>query len=309
MRNKGIADRLNYAILIAFYRMVNTLPLWFIPLAGDILGNVAYLLIRGKRRQIAHKNLKIVFGSNENPRKLNRIFRASLQNLAKMILETTAWSHLYAKLDDWLTVEGEEYLKASLKKGKGLIAISTHLGSFTIICGKLAKMGYRLYPIIRPPENKAAAEFLDNCMNSWGIRYIPDKPRYVCVKECHQALKNNEIIFLTTDLNVIDKDAIFVEFFGYEVPTFKGPAVLAARTGAPVHPMFIVRQKGLHHKIIIDPPLSLKKTGNLERDVVTNTAIIAKATEPYILKYPEQWLWLHDRWRRMRPNLPEKGCL
>ncbi|HIC91382.1 MAG TPA: hypothetical protein EYP21_04855 [Syntrophaceae bacterium] len=300
MKNKGLAHRLNHAILMAFHGMVNTLPLWFIPLAGGILGDVAYLLIRGKRRYIVYKNLKIVLGSNENPKKLNRIFRASLQNLGKMILETTAWPRLFTKMDEWFTVEGEEYLKASLKKGKGVIAISIHLGSFTLICGKLARMGYTLYPIIRPPHNKVAAEFLDNCMSSWGVRYIPDKPRYVCVKKCHQVLRNNEMIFLTTDLNVIDKDAIFVEFLGYKVPAFKGPAVLAARTGAPVHPMFIVRQKGLHHKIIIDPPLSLKNTGNLQSDVVTNMGLIIKATEHYILKYPEQWLWLHDRWRRMR---------
>lgn len=302
MKGKLIADRLKYATLVFFYELVNVLPLPWLSFAGGMLGDVAYLLMRGKRRQIVYKNLKIVLGSNENPRKLNHIFQASLQNLGKMTLETISWPRLYAKMDDWLTVEGEEYLKASLKKGKGVITISTHLGSFTLICGKLAQMGYTLYPITRLPHNKAAAEFLDNYMSRCGVRYIPDKPRYVCVKKCRQALKNNEMIFLTTDLNVIDKDAIFVEFFGYKVPTFKGPAVLAARTGAPVHAMFIVRQKGLRHKIIIDPPLSLKNTGNLERDVVTNMAIITKATEPYILKYPEQWLWLHDRWRRMRPK-------
>ena len=300
MKGKLIADRLNYATLALFYELVNVLPLGWIAFAGGMLGDIAYLLIRGKRRQIVYKNLKIVLGSNENPRKLNRIFRASLQNLGKMILETTVLGRIYPKMDDWLTVEGEEYLKASLKKEKGVIAISTHLGSFTLICGKLAQMGYTLYTIIRPPENKVAADFLDNHLESCGVRYIHDKPRHICVKKCCQALKNNEMIFLTTDLNVIDKDAIFVEFFGYKVPTFKGPAVLAARTGAPVHPMFIVREKGLHHRIIIDPPLSLKNTGNLERDVVANMALITKTTEPYIVKYPEQWLWLHDRWRRMR---------
>jgi len=300
LKGKLIADRLNYATFAFFYELVNVLPLGWIAFAGGMLGDIAYLLIRGKRRQIVYKNLKIVLGSNENPRKLDRTYQNSLQNLGRMILETTAWSRLYVKIDDLITVEGEEHLKESLKKGKGIIAISIHLGSFTLIYGKLAQMGYTLYPVIRPPENKAAAEFLDNCLNNWGVRYVHDKPRHVCVKKCHQALKNNEMIFLTTDLNVIDKDAIFVQFFGYKVPTFKGPAVLAARTGAPVHPVFIVRQKGLHHKIIIDPPLSLKNTGNLKRDVVTNMALITKTTEPYILKYPEQWLWLHDRWRRMR---------
>lgn len=300
MKTKPVIHRLNHATLAIFCRLVNLLPLRYIAFAGEMLGNLTYLMLRGKRRQIVYKNLKIVFGTDENQKSLNRIFRASLQNMGKMILETASWTRLYANMDHWITVEGERYLKESLEKGNGVVAISMHMGNFTLIRGKLSRMGYTLYPVIRPPENKAMAEFLDAYMQKAGVKYIPDKPRHICVKKCLRVLINNEIIFLTTDLNVLGKDATFVEFFGYKVPTFKGPAVLAARTEAAVHPMFIVREQGLRHKIIVEPALTLRKTGSLEEDAVINTAIIVKATEPYILEYPEQWFWLHDRWRRGR---------
>jgi KDO2-lipid IV(A) lauroyltransferase len=300
MKNKEIADRFHYVILSALCRSINALPLLFIPFAGEMLGNLAYLGLRGKRRQIVYKNLRIVFGTNKNPKRLNYIFRASLQSLGKMIFETMAYRQFLGKMDHLISVEGEEYLKASLTKGKGVIAISIHLGSFIFINGKMARMGYTLHPIIRPPENEPLAKLMDVYIKDHGFKYIPDKPRHICVRKCREALKRNEIILLTTDLNVIDKDATFVEFFGYKVPTFRGPAVLAARTGASVHPMFMIREARLRHKLIIAPPLSLQSTGNLERDVKANTAFITKTTEPYILRYPEQWLWLHDRWRRMR---------
>ncbi len=300
MKTKPMIHRLTYATLAIFCRLVNLLPLRYIAFAGEMLGNLTYLMLRGKRRQIVYKNLKIVFGTDENQKNFNRIFRASFQNMGKMILEAASWTRLYANMDHWITVEGERYLRTSLEKGNGIIAISTHMGNFTLICGKLFHMGYTFHPVIRPPENKAMAEFLDAYMQKAGVKYIPDKPRHICVKRCLRVLKNNEIIFLTTDLNVLGKDALFVEFFAFKVPTFKGPAVLAARTEAAVHPMFIVREQGLRHKIIVEPALTLQKTGNSEKDVVANTAMIVKATESYILKYPEQWFWLHDRWRRGR---------
>jgi KDO2-lipid IV(A) lauroyltransferase len=89
-----------------------------------------------------------------------------------------------------------------------------------------------------------------------------------------------------------------VDFFGYPVPSFKGPMVLAMRTGATILPGFIVYDKGWRHKLFIEKPFSVETTGNQERDIADNLARLMKLIEEYIERYPEQWWWWHRRWKR-----------
>ena len=154
--------------------------------------------------------------------------------------------------------------------------------------------------IFRYPRQKGLGLYLADLASTAGIRVIPDKPSRVCVQQSIRCLKENGILFLLTDLNV-SRGGVYVDFFGQMVPTFKGPVVLAMRTGAPVLPVFIVREGVSRHRLIIEPPVDLDLTGDKDRDIFTYLSRLSAISESYIRRYPDQWWWIHRRWRKARP--------
>ena len=120
-----------------------------------------------------------------------------------------------------------------------------------------------------------------------------------CVSRCFKALKENRILLLQIDQNAPVTE-VWVDFFGYLVPTFKGPVLFSIRTGAPILPIFMRRNSKNLHQITIHPPFTLNITGNAEHDITSNTARLMKLTEAAIRGYPEQWLWIYRRFKRAR---------
>ena len=114
-----------------------------------------------------------------------------------------------------------------------------------------------------------------------------------------KALKANRVLLLQIDQNAPITEA-WVDFFGYLVPTFKGPVLFSIRTGAPIIPMFITRDSDLLHKITVHPPFDLKTTRNVDQDVTSNLAHLTKIIEAAIREHPEQWLWIYRRFKGQR---------
>jgi len=196
-------------------------------------------------------------------------------------------------------LEGEEYLKKALAQGKGVIALSAHVGNFPLMCVRLANEGYPISAVARISKNAKVLEPITSYMESVGMEYIPTKPPLTCVSRCLNALKRNRILFAQIDLNAPTTEA-WVDFFGYLVPTFKGPVVFSLRTGAPILPMFIIRNPDNLHKVIIHPPFSLRATGNTEQDITSSIARLSKIVEAMIRDYPEQWWWAIPRFKRAK---------
>jgi KDO2-lipid IV(A) lauroyltransferase len=167
------------------------------------------------------------------------------------------------------------------------------------MCVRLANEGYPLSAVARISKNAKVLEPITSYMESVGMEYIPTKPPLTCVSRCLNALKRNRILFAQIDLNAPTTEA-WVDFFGYLVPTFKGPVVFSLRTGAPILPMFIIRNPDNLHKIIIHPPFRLSATGNMEQDITSNIARLSKIAEGMIQDYPEQWWWAIPRFKRAR---------
>jgi len=164
-------------------------------------------------------------------------------------------------------------------------------------------------PKISKPEAKALIKanfkiYLIDLFRQWrdqaGIGFIPYKPRRVCVSESLKVLRNNGIIFLQIDQNPRKNHGVDVEFFGYQVPTYSGPVVMAFRTGAAIVPLFIHRDDNNTETITILTEVSLKRSKDRNQDIVDNLRAINKLCEDWIKKYPEQWWWIHRRFRRAR---------
>jgi KDO2-lipid IV(A) lauroyltransferase len=118
-------------------------------------------------------------------------------------------------------------------------------------------------------------------------------------------LRQNKILALFADQNKA-RGGVFVDFFGRPAGTVIGPAVMALRTGAPIVPIFNVRQGVNKHRVIIGPPVEFEISGDREKDVFTVTAKITKVIEEFVRQYPTHWWWFHNRWRS-KPKKKEEA--
>ena len=278
---------------------VKCLPVASLSSYGGKIGPLTFYLLRRWRR-VALNNLNLAFGKEKKKDEIRWICRELFKNMGRDMMEIyrcVDFEDSYFKT--LVRFEGKEHLDRALKAGKGAIAVSAHLGNFPLMGARLANEGYPLSLVARDPENPKIAKVITSFRDAVGMESIPDEPRMACVSRCFKALKENRILLLQIDQNAPITEA-WVDFFGYLVPTFKGPVLFSMRTGAPILPMFMKRNSDNLHKITIHPPFDLKKTGNVDQDITSNLAGLTKIIEAAIREYPEQWLWIYRRFKRAR---------
>lgn len=286
----------------AFEALVHRKPAHF---GGKMAGALGLLMYYGfpRLRKTALTNARVVFGASLPETQRERLVKASLKHLCANMEEMLYCSTASVARDFFarnIVVEGKEYLDAALQEGKGVLAISVHLGNFPLIPAKLASLGYACSMIYKDTENIYLRERFRRWVRTLEIKTIPAKPRWLCARESLRDLRKNRIIVLEVDQTPRRRYAVEAEFFGRLVPTFSGPVVLAGKTGAAVVPLFIHRNDNGSETISILPTLSLRHSGNPERDVVENLSAINSICETWIKMYPEQWWWVHRRFRHAR---------
>jgi len=296
---KSLENHLGYLLFNLWVRGVNCLPLESLDSYGEKLGTLALSILR-KRKRIALGNLHLALGKEKSQEEIERICRDSFKNIGKDMLEiSSCFNFEETYLKTLVQLEGKEHLDDALRGADGAIALTAHLGNFPLMNVRLVNEGYPVSLVARDPENPRLAKMITSYRDAVGIESIPDKPRMTCVSKSLKALKQNRILLLQIDQNAPATEC-WVDFFGYLVPTFKGPVIFSLRTGAPILPMFIIRNPDSFHKLIIHPPFQLSITGNVEQDITTNIAGLTKVVEATIREYPEQWWWIHRRFKRAR---------
>ena len=282
-------------------RLAQWLPLSYLYLLADIIGRVGLYMMR-KRKQIAYDNLRIAFGTSKTEREYDEIVKTLFRDTVKNALEVAKLSDADPHfLKEIISIDGLKHIDNALILGRGIVAISAHMGNFVIIGPRLILEGYRFNLILRNPKDDLLAKTLSDIRTRLGLDSISDKPRKLCVVKSLATLKRNSILYLQIDQNASSQD-LWVDFFGWLVPTFRGPVVFSMRTGAPIIPMFMIRDALNHHRLIIKPPFELDSTGDKENDILQNTAKLTKLIESYIEEYPSQWWWFHRRWKKAKKS-------
>ena len=280
-------------------RSAQWLPLKYLYFVAGIIGKIGFYLLK-KRRKIAYNNLRIAFGTSKTEKECREIVKAMFRDTAKNAMEVAKLTYADPVfLKEIISIDGLEYLDNALSKGKGVVAISAHMGNFVIIGPRLVLEGYRFNLILRNPKDDILAKTLSDIRIKLGLDSIPDQPRKMCVVKSLASQGKNSILYLQIDQNASTQD-LWVDFFGWLVPTFRGPVVFSLRTGAPILPMFMIRDASNHHKLIIKPPFKLDSTEDKEDDILQNTAKLTKLIESYIKQYPAQWWWFHRRWKKAK---------
>jgi KDO2-lipid IV(A) lauroyltransferase len=296
---KFLKTHVGYFFFKLLTAWVKWLPVASLSSYGGKIGLLSFYLLRGWRR-VALNNLNLAFGREKNKEEIQWICRELFKNMPTDMMEVYRcpdFEDSYFKT--LVRIEGKEHLDRALKEGKGAIAVSGHLGNSPLMAARLANEGYPISLVARDPENPKIAKAIQSLRDAVGMESIPDEPRMACVSRCFKALKANRVLVLQIDQNAPVTEA-WVDFFGYLVPTFKGPVLFSIRTGAPIIPMFIARNSDHLHKITVHPPFDLKTTGNVDQDITSNLSHLTKIIEVAIREHPEQWLWIYRRFKRAR---------
>jgi len=273
--------------------LVGRLPLPVARAVGAGLGQLAYWLV-GRRRRVALANLRLAFGPSLPAAARARIARDNFRHLGVTAAECCRlFFGRRGGLLDHLRVEGEEHLKAALAEGRGALCLTAHFGNWELLGAAHARVGLPLSVVIRPLDNSGLEVLLTRGRERSGLRLIPKRH---AVRGIRAALAQGECVGILLDQNA-GREGAFVPFFGHLASTSRSLAVLALKTGAPVVPTFIRRLSTGEHQITVEPALPLATTGELARDVEVNTARFTETIERYVRLQPDQWFWVHRRWK------------
>ncbi|HIE53147.1 MAG TPA: lipid A biosynthesis acyltransferase [Armatimonadetes bacterium] len=263
---------------------------------ADRLGLLIYQVIPRFHRT-ALNNLHMAFGDRKPPAELERIARRALQNNCRAVMEFLRLRCLSPEdLQRLVELWGSEHLDAALAQGRGVMLVTAHYGNWELMGARIATAGYPLTVITRDQDDEALTRLVNDSRESAGLRVI----RRQEVRKALACLRRNEILGILADQNTA-VGGVFVDFFGRPAATATGPVLFALRLGTPLLPCFIRRLEDNRHRVVIYPPLELVRTGDATRDIALNTARLTKVIEHQIAERPEEWLWIHRRWKR-RPE-------
>ena len=247
-----------------------------------------------KHRLIALHNLRCAF-PEKDMEELIRIAKGVYRNLAITAAEFFDLPSITKEnLHEWVELEGLEHFEAGIAQGKGLLTIIAHFGNWELmpVTGPLfLKSSYIVY---RPLDSPVLDNIVEHVRTINGNVMVP---KGGSGKRIMTLLKENQCIGILSDQNVSAREGVFVDFFGCPACTGAGLAVLALRSGAPVLPMFMARQKSGKYKFILKPLVEISRTGDYEADLLENTQRFTKVVEDIVREYPDQWFWIHQRWK------------
>ena len=294
-------QRLEYALVWVIIKVVGSLPRPVARFFGISLAWTIYLL-HGRLRKVGFHNLALAMP--EKPRREHRrILRGVFTSLGRQLGEVCLFPrYTRQNVNKVVVYDGFENFERALARGKGVLFLTAHLGGWELSSFSHSLQGYPLHIVIRPLDNL----YLDRLIREYRTMHgnsTVDKDDFV--RGLLAAMKNGETVGILMDTNMTPPQGVFVDFFGVPACTASGMARIALRTDAAVVPGFTVWDPALgKYRLRFDPAVNLIRTGNDEADVLANTAQFTKVIEDYVRRYPDQWLWVHRRWKTRPPGQP-----
>jgi KDO2-lipid IV(A) lauroyltransferase len=178
---------------------------------------------------------------------------------------------------------------------RGAVVLTGHIGNWELLAYAHALLGAPVTLVHRPMRNAAIDRFIVGVRERAGTRSIG---KYSAAKTALRALRNYEILAIPADQNQSRRSGVFVSFFGLPASTTAGPTRLAMMTGAPIIPVFLLREGETDvHRLELHPPIEMARSGDRDADIVENTQRCTSVIEDVVRRRPDQWIWFHKRWR------------
>lgn len=289
---------ITYLILKGFSLFINLLPEGFSLWMGRQFGLMGFYLDR-EHRKVALQNLQTAFGQEKSEKECHAIAKRTFQNLGMMAVEFFRIPRMDMEaFKKKVVVEGFDEAMELLKKGKGVLLLVSHFGNWELMGSMSKVIGYPIMVIAKPVKNNERVDrLITEIRQGGGLELIPPEK---ATRKVVRALSENRLVGILIDQRAKRSEGVMVDFFGRKAPTTPGLAVMALKSGAPVLPVFMIREGFQKHRLLIKEPLKLIHTGDMKRDVETNTQLINHTLESMIRQYPDQWFWIHRRWERKK---------
>jgi KDO2-lipid IV(A) lauroyltransferase len=295
-------QRLEYAAAWPFIKILGMLPRPLARAAGIGLARVVYLL-HVRLRQVGMRNLALAFPEKTETERA-RILRGEFASLGRQLAEVCHFpKYTRENVEQVVVYDGLENYEQAHARGKGVLFLTAHFGGWELSAFTHSLHGHWMHVVSRAMDNV----YLDRLIRQYRTMYrnqTVDKDDFV--RGLLAAMKAGEVVGILMDTNMTPPQGIFVDFFGIPACTASGLARIALRTDAAVVPTFTIWDADLgKYRLRFDPAVELVRTGDLEADIKANTQKFTSIIEEYVRKYPEQWLWVHRRWKTRPPG--EKG--
>jgi KDO2-lipid IV(A) lauroyltransferase len=256
-----------------------------------------FYALDARHRDIALVNLRLAFPEKDEAWR-RRVARGSFENFGLMVAEIAHLGDLTpGNIREHVAFDENYAIYTELKKlEKGCFYVTGHVGNWELLAHAHALVGRPFHAVVRPLDNPLLDDYLEKFRTSTGNRIIDKK--HGGAKAMIAALRRNEDVGILIDQYSRRSKGVYAPLFGVEASTTAGMAVMALRTGAPMIPVFVVRDPGrMKFRVLIFPPVEAVRTGDQKEDVRLTTANINRALETMIRLHPDHWLWAHRRWK------------
>lgn len=255
--------------------------------------------INWKRKTIALNNIQHVF-PEKSKKECFLIYKHSLVNmlfyyfeLAYVASGSIAPEDILPRID----ASGLEHLDTLRDGGNGALLYTGHFGNFPLMIFWLGLKGYPVAAIYKSPED-FPEDFSADLVKKCNVTPLPFNSDRELTVNIIRALKSGKIVLIQNDQS--HPDGVYIDFFNKSVPSAPGPAILAKRVGVPIIPAYILRDGSNHHNITIFPEMKIEQRENHDEFVRVNTQNQVDWIAEILKKYPNEWLWMHNRWKRAR---------
>ncbi len=245
------------------------------------------------RRGVILDNLHLVYG-DQLPRPQKQLVHQIYKNFVFLWMEFLQMNHFTPHtVNRLMTFKNPEVLEEIAHRQRGAILISGHFGNFEWLAQAMAMRGWPIWAIAKKQSNRKVDDFITKLRTRYGAKIVYTKQ---AMQVCEQALRRKEIVAIAFDQDA-RKRGVFVNFLGQPSSTAVGTAVLHLRTGADIFLLIALRRDYAKFDVYAQKIALPPKTGKLQQDVVNITQQVSTAFEKWVRDYPEQWFWMHRRWK------------
>jgi KDO2-lipid IV(A) lauroyltransferase len=291
-------ESLEFAIVWLLVRILAALPRSLARFIGAALGAVAFHAVP-RLRKVGLKNLELAF-PEKSAEERQQILRKLYRNLGWLLAEFCQMSsYTPENTQNFIRYEGLDRYLAARDKGKGVLIVTGHLGAWELSSFYHSLMGHPMSMVIRRLDNPKVDHLVNSirCLHGNRVLHKDDFARGLLA-----AMRKGETVGILMDTNMTPPQGVFVPFFGKLACTASGLARVALKTGAAVLPGFMLWEESRQEYVLhFGEEIEMVSTGDDEADAIVNTARCTAAIEACIRDCPDQWLWVHRRWKT-RPD-------
>ena len=287
-------ENFEYWLVVAVARTLGRLPRALARLLASLIAIAVYWAL-GRLRRVGVRNLKLALPELSTAER-NRILRGVYVHLAWQLVEFCRMTRYTPQnTSAWLRTEGLDRYLAAQARGKGVLVVTGHLGAWELSSFYHSLMGHPMGMVIRRLDNRRLDDFVNGirCLHGNKVIHKDDFGRGLLL-----AMRSGQTVGILMDTNMTPPQGSFVEFFGLEACTATGLAHVARKTGAAVLPGFMLWEPSERRYVLhFGPEIQIPHTANPAEDILAATQLCTQAIESWIRRYPDQWLWIHRRWK------------